>query len=404
MSRRSTVLLYLGTAAVVLTTLLGVEAGVRAARPAGPAQVASAVELLESLPRATISGREVGNQMLVHNAALFATHPQPERITSAFVGTSRSKVLNPRWMGLDTIANASGNSYNEISYGLVLQAEVARQRFPNLRRVYFEASLLLRRPARLILEPDHRQYLPLLKTLAPLRAPLPGGAAFQGELDAAGAGHSEPAWNSRVLAVRADLRLNKLLPGRSDADAPIPVQQDSLFQQLDPAGRRVDMAPALVDRERQRPEVTGEHAKVQRLRETASWAPWDGLFDVAAAWGRLHGIEVVFFQPPVRSDLYRYQLEAGLKAHVQDLERVARQWGVPFIDLNRPELGYMNDWPLFSDEDHLGTCVGTSLMQAAVEEGRAQFARSGTLLPLVDRRQAEALAAGTIGRCSRPGI
>ena len=49
-------------------------------------------KLLKESPTTRIKGREIGNQMLVHNIALFSQHPQPESVVSAFVGTSRSKV------------------------------------------------------------------------------------------------------------------------------------------------------------------------------------------------------------------------------------------------------------------------------------------------------------------------
>lgn len=130
-----------------------------------------------------IKGREIGNQMLVYNIALFSHHPDPESITSAFVGTSRSKVLRPQWFGLEGAANGSGNTYNEITYGALLQAEILRLRFPNIRTVYLEASLLLRRPDRLIVEEDHRKYLPLLESALPLRDGPPGGAEFEGRRD-----------------------------------------------------------------------------------------------------------------------------------------------------------------------------------------------------------------------------
>lgn len=401
MTKRSTLLLYIITAALVAGTVIVLEYAVRRSHAATDVPMGGGRLLLKELPHATISGREIGSQMLVHNVALFAAHPDPASVDAAFVGTSRTKVLRPGWMGLKHAVNASGNSYNEISYGLLLQAEVARLQFPNLRRVYLESSMLLRRPARLILEPDHRKYLPLLESLAPLRDQLPGAQKFREELARTRTEQTKPGWHLQLLAHRSDMRLSRLLPtGMAAPDGPIPVNQDILFRQLDANGQRKEDPPVLVPRDKQRPEILAENVKVQRLRDVADWAPWDGLFDLAAIWGRTHGIEIVLFQPPVRSDLYRRKIDMGLPAHVADLERVARQYGIPFIDLNRPELGYIDDWTLFSDEDHLETCIGVVLLQSALDVGYQQFKREGVLLPRPARAEIQRRSAQHLARCA----
>jgi hypothetical protein len=406
MTNRSTLLLYTTTALVVLATVAVIELSFRHARGSEKKQTQGDVtELLASLEKSTISGREIGNQMLAHNVAIFSGHPTPELVDIAYVGTSRTKVLRPSWMGQENAVNASGNSYNEISYGLLLQAEVARRRFPNLKRVYFESSLLLRRPARLILEPDHVKYLPLLESLMPLRDQLTGAKQFESELARAKTPNAKPVWKLEILKHRDDMRLSKLLlTGGVDDNGVIPVRQDPLFKELDTSGQRKHTPQAVVPRHEQRPEITTDNVKVQRLRDVSSWAPWDGLFDMVALWGEKYGIEVVLFQPPVRSDLYRHKLTMGLSAHEVDLTRIANQYHLPFINLNSPELNYMNDWSLFSDEDHMETCVGVVLMQSALEMGYQQFKREGTLYPKLARPDVEKHSLNQLARCTQPKV
>jgi hypothetical protein len=406
MTNRLTLLLYTATALVVLATVAVIELSFREAKVSEKKQTQGDVtELLASLEKATISGREIGNQMIAHNVAIFSAHPTPELVETAYVGTSRTKVLRPSWMGQANAVNASGNSYNEISYGLLLQAEVARRRFPNLKRVYFESSLLLRRPARLILEPDHVKYVPLLESLMLLRDQLTGAKQFESELVRAKTTRAKPVWQLDLLEYRGEIRLSKLLlPGGANDNRGIPVRDDPLFKELDASGQRQHMPQAFVPRNEQRPEIAAENVKVQRLRDVTSWTPWDGLFDMVALWGKKHGIEVILFQPPVRSDLYRHKLTMGLSAHEADLSRIANQYHVPFINLNSPELSYMSDWSLFSDEDHMETCLGVVLLQSALEMGYEQFKREGALLPKLARPDVEKHSLNELARCMQPKV
>jgi hypothetical protein len=395
-------MIYLATAAAATAVVAALEWGVRVHERAHSEVIAESVPaMMKQLQTARISGREIGNQMLVHNVALFSGHPDPGSVDTLYVGTSRTKVLRPVGGGHPKAVNASGNTYNEISYGLLLQAEAARLQFPSVRRVYFEASMLLRRPGRLVLEPDHRVYLPLLESLLPLRDDLPGADALRAEVVRAKQSPRGRKWRLHLLDHRSDMRLTALFGQAAEGSGKgIPVRQDPLFTQLDTSGQRLAAPGPRMPRERQAPEITNEHVKVQRLRNVAEWAPWDGLFDMVARWGRQHGIEVVLFQPPVRSDLYRFKHGMGMPAHVADLERVARQYDIPFIDLNRPELGYMADWSLFSDEDHMETCVGVVLLQSALEVGYQWFKREGTLLPRLELADVQRRSAVQLARCT----
>lgn len=366
-------------------------------KPGEGAVEESVPSLISRLPKMHVNGREVGNQMLIHNVALFSRYPTPALVRVGYVGTSRSKVLRPEHFGLASAVVGAGNSYNEISYGLLLQAEILRLRFPHLRRVYFETSMLLRRPATLMLEEDHRKYLPLLKDLLPLILQLPMGRSFERGLSASQQQGAQKLWHRELLRNRASLRFSYLF---SENKENMVVLDDPLLAELKPNGERKSLSKALTPKVDQILPITNDHIKVQRLRSILSNAPWDGLFDLIALWGRKYGIEVIFFQPPVRSDLYRFQVEYGLGEHAADIERVSHEYAVPFFDLNRPELGYMNDWSLFSDEDHMETCLGSGLLTLALEEGYNRFRAVGERRPQVEKIQIESTYADRLNNCS----
>lgn len=387
LTRSGLLKLYVLTAAMIVIGFLCLEIAVRY-RDAlkQPDITQSASDLMAALPNMSISGREIGNQLLIQNVTLFNQHPDPTSVFSGYVGTSRSKVLHPSKFGFSDAVVGAGNSYNEITYGLLLQAEILRLRFPNLKRIYVETSFLLRRPGRLVVETDHLKYLPLLKTLAPLCSDdVPGCKQVFIEANKLTSA-STVNWKPEVRKHRGELRFTSMLVG---SQASMPVKSDPLLAKLETNGEKKGQFRGLTKKGDMLPEVTNDNIKVQRLRDISSSAPWDGLFDMFALWGREHGIQVVFFQPPVRSDLYAYQVRYGLQQHIDDLRRVSSKFQVPFMDLNRPELGYMTDWSLFSDEDHLETCIGSGLLILALEAGFKQFEQQNELFPTLERAAIE---------------
>ncbi|MCU0125915.1 hypothetical protein N8H41_18230 [Pseudomonas vlassakiae] len=341
-------------------------------------------ELIARLPTSTISDREVGNQLLAQNVALFSTYPTPNDVKVGYVGTSRTKILQPSHLGLEGRVVGAGNTYNEISYGLILQAEILRLRFPNLKTLYVETSLLLRRPGRFMVEPDHLKYLPLLLSLKPLcseqKKILGCTAVFAGAQTRLQ--QNKVSWHLAIHQYRNHLRFSSLL---ADSAKEIQAQNDPLLKTLTSKGERNDRFPPITPTAKLLPEISNDHIKVQRLRDIPSNAPWDGLFDMFAEWGKDHAIQIVFYQPPVRSDLYNFQKQYGLEEHVRDLKRTSSKYEVPFIDLDKPEVGLMQDWSLFNDEDHLGTCKGSTLMMLALEQGIADFKNSKVLAPEIQR-------------------
>lgn len=371
--------------AAAMSAIVAVELAVRWNKQAAARTIdMSAQQVFEDLPLTQVSGRELSHQMLVQNTALFSRHPNPKSVTRAYLGTSRTKVLRPEWMGESDSVVAGGNSYNEISYGLILQAELLKRQFPNLQVIFVEASLLLRRPDSLAVEEDHRKYLPLLRDVIPYRADLPGAeeARMTDWVRAlrrleSGAG---PLGKIQLSQVRQNLRLTNLF-WEQETGASLPVSKDPFLATLQANGERKS-APVSAP-SNSGVEITQDNTKVQRLRHIPSTYPWDGLFDVLPLWAKRKGLRLVLFQPPVRADLLRFQVNHGLALHVQDMERVAREHRVPFIDLNRAELGYTGLGPMFSDEDHLETCEGAKLLMAALWLGYEQFSERAELFPRV---------------------
>lgn len=379
--------LYVLTALMLIVGFICLEVTVRYRESSKRVNVLQSVpDLMAALPEMTISGRELGNQLLIQNVALFSKYPNPVEVASGYVGTSRSKVLRPSKLGIPHAIVGAGNTYNEITYGLLLQAEIVRLRFPNLKRVYVETSFLLRRPGRLVIEPDHIKYLPLLKSLAPLCSnDVPGCHrvfAEAGKLN----NDSTVSWKPEMRRHRGELRISSFFQHSQDS---MLVKDDPLLTTLEANGEKKNLFRTLTEKKDLQPEVTNDNIKVQRLRDISSNAPWDGLFDMFALWGREHGIQIVMFQPPVRSDLYAYQVKYGLQQHVEDLQRISTKFRIPFIDLDKPELGYISDWSLFSDEDHLETCVGSGLLVLAIEKGVQRYEQHQELLPVIGRSMVE---------------
>lgn len=148
------------------------------------------------------------------------------------------------------------------------------------------------------------------------------------------------------------------------------------------------------------PPIAREHPKVQRLDDIRSNFPWDGLFDLFAIWGKTHHIQIVLYQPPVRSDVREFEQEYGLDLHGEDLKRVSKKYQIPFIDLEREGLGFAEDWGLFSDEDHMETCTGSILLFEAILQGEAMFEQDGQLFPAISRRAAESASSQELASCN----
>lgn len=381
--------LYLLTGLMVLGGGLALELIVRRSNPVLDINAdLTPVELMSILPRLSIEGRENGNQMLVQNVALFSQNPNPEQITTGYVGTSRSKVLRPSLFGLQGTMLGAGNSYNEITYGLLLQAEILRLSFPNIKRVYFETSFLLRRPNRLILEDDHRKYLPLLNSFSSLCDKDRGDSGCKPVFKAVEnlKNSNDLKFQSELLAKRSALRISALWSKSSEA---IKVADDPLLASLSLNGERRSLPAIRMAGADQTKVVTNESAKIQGIRDISTYGTGDSLFNMIALWGQEHDIQVVFFQPPVRPDYYQFEAQYGLKEHLAGIASISEAYKIPFINLDQPGLGFMEDTSLFSDEDHMETCWGSGLLTLAIDRGFRQYESQGDLMPRVTREEIE---------------
>lgn len=326
-------------------------------------------DLLGLLPEQPTTAREQDNQFLIHNLVLFNSIEDKGSIDTGFIGTSRSKMLRPSWIEGIRGVNASGNSYNEITYGTLIQAEMLRLSFPNLKTLYIETSFLLRRPDRLIVEEDHKKYLPYLESLWPLRNDFSYLKAI--ELNRNKPVGYYPGYyllNSKEN-IQA-LNVFKKLMHTKNTDTPLLAKDAKFLLSLNSYGERIDVPSYERDKKDQPTSIQEDHIKVQRLRDITSWGQWDGLFDVIAEWGKQNNIIIHFYEPPVRSDLYSYQLKYGLNRHRESIEETSKKYGLAYINLNTPELGLQDRWELFSDEDHLETCHGIAIYTSSLILGR----------------------------------
>lgn len=331
----------------------------------------SLVELLSTPQKIKIFHNEISNQTIVHNLFLFQSYPEPEEVEVAYVGTSRTKVFRPSWYGNRYAVVGAGNSYSEITYGLLLQAEILRRKFKNLKTVYIESSLLLRKPNRFFVEPDHEKYLPLLQSLLPIIKTVPLSEKIATQIDRKSHDYNYPTnpifeRGLEITKMRNQLKISELL--NLSKNQGIAVHEDTWIKTLRPNGERNYLPSFETLFANQKPPIQSSHIKVQRLTGIQDSMPWDGLFEVIAEWGKVNKLNIVFFQPPVRSDLYAYQVELGLDLHNRELKRVAQKYGFSYINLNQPQLGYTKDWTLFSDEDHMETCKGVVLLHYALEQ------------------------------------
>jgi hypothetical protein len=353
--------------------------------------------LVRALTKTPISGREIGNQMLIHNVALFDKYPKKNSVTRAYIGTSRSKVIRPEWYGISGAVNASGNSYNEISFGLLLQADLLKIQFPELKTIFVETSLLLRRPNRLIVEEDHVKYLGQLKTLNDLKLQLKDSSDFVKSVDSKFLVKPSIWSNIYLLSHGGELKISNFLKKNKEEMFPT---DEPYIKTLLADGERPSIPKLIREEKNWLPSISESHIKVQRLRDIESWYPWDGLFDLFVIWGKKNNVQIVFYQPPVRSDLYEYQKKYGLQMHIDDIARISKENNIPFINLNTPEAGFGKDWSLFEDEDHLETCLGFTYLTAALEIGFSKFNLDHTLLPLIDVDLAKEKARPQIEKCS----
>jgi hypothetical protein len=365
------------------------------------AEAPAPAEIIQTLANSTLSGRELDNRYTISNIAKLARHPQPQTITTAFLGTSRTKLLNPELIGWQNAVISAGNSYNEISYSYLIEAAFLKEEFPNLKYLFVETSLLNRQepsPA-FIMASDHRKYLPFLVSLEKELSATPSAKGIaqllaQQKEQSSGffsQGQLSGQLSSELFKQKDQFKLSTLL-GVNETQQKMPVSETELFKQLNENGVQNEAfsrdVPANEQARLTSPEVQADDPKITRLVDIKSRYPWDEQFTALADWAKVKGVTLVFFQPPVRSDFYAFQEQYGLEMHRQDIAELAKDRGFPFVDLNARSLHYANDWSLFSDADHLGSCKGRYVYATALQMGFERWQSQGELLPTVDLQEA----------------
>jgi len=330
--------------------------------------------IYQEILNAPLLEKEIDNRFIRHNILLLDNLDNKDTISIGFVGTSRTKALQPSRFGISNAFNSGSNSYNEITYGLLLEAIVLRDYLPNLKRVYIESSMLLRRPAapHFIVEKEHLIYLPMLRRLLDLRKLFPQFEAFKNFVT------GENAQEFKILLLTEGKRftvanLIGIRSGSKNNDRKL--EQSKVFQNLTETGEYLAVLPNKNDTPKA--AISIENPRVSRIKDVMSYEPFDYLFEMFVAWSKSRGIEIIFVQPPVRSDMLFFQYKYGLEFHNQELERLAEENNVKVINMNFINNGFSEDWEIFSDEDHLATCMGNAVFFTALSHGEHKVDSSG---------------------------
>jgi hypothetical protein len=267
----------------------------------------------------------------------------------------------------------------------LIEASFLKQQFPNLQYVFVETSLLNRQepPPAFIVSPDHRKYLPFLVSLQAELSATPSAESIATLLsqqsEKSQASHNR--LSSELFQHKDQFKISTLL-GLNETQQKMPVSETDVFKQMNENGVQTDEIVFNLA------EIQADSPKSTRLVDIKSRYPWDEQFTALADWAKVKGVTLVFFQPPVRSDFYAFQVQYGLEMHRQDIAQLAQASGFPFIDLNMRSLQYASDWSLFSDADHLGSCKGRYVYAAALQLGFSRWQAQGQLLQPVTRTEA----------------
>jgi hypothetical protein len=358
------------------------------------AESPTTAETIQTLANASVAGREIDNRFTVTNIAKLSRHPHPDSITTAFLGTSRTKVLHPELINWQNAVVSAGNSYNEISYSYLIEASFLKQQFPNLKYVFVETSLLNRQepPPAFIVSPDHRKYLPFLVSLQKELAKTPSakGIATLLAQQEAQSKSLKNGLNSSLFTQRDRFRISTLLELNETQQTHL-ASETEVFQQLNENGVQIQRSltdgPSNEEARLNSPKIQADDPKITRLTHIKSYYPWDEQFTALVDWAKVKGVTLVFFQPPVRSDFYAFQVQYGIEMHRQAMIELAQDKQVPFIDLNVRSLNYIDDWSLFSDADHMGSCKSLYLYPLALQLGLERWQSQGQLLPSVSLQE-----------------
>jgi hypothetical protein len=279
-----------------------------------------------------------------------------EKFEAVFLGSSRTKYLRPNSFFKYKSLVIGGNSYGEISYGPLVEAEIVRARFPDIRKYYFESSFLHRKCG-FFSQQDHKKYSKWLGRLREF-----WGAYQPPETELA---HSSLKSQLKTLVAGVqNYKISKILfPNQPDTEWKKFLRTELEINEFGeyPVPKFNEIkADAIL------PAIQQSNAKVDRILNSKACVPGDHLFESIVEWGKHHGLEIVFYQPPVRSDLLEFKINNGLAAHTSHLKKLAEKNQIRFIDLNYSSNPLSQKWSYFSDEDHLNTCFGSLIFTQAL--------------------------------------
>jgi len=324
-------------------------------------------ELAHQSQGSSESLRETESRFIIHNIALFEKNKEHLKPTIAFIGTSRTKVLAPNAFLETPAIVAGGNSYNEITWGLLLQAEALRLQFPELKTFAFEASLLVRRPGTFSTEIDHKKYFFLLRSLVQQTPELASLVLIPADLRPTSFWPYLFSKKLRLFHQRRELKLAKMSSRKLD-DKKVYLELNEMPKLTEFGEPRLFGEP----RGKEILAIAKDNPKVVRIIHNKEFIPGDKLFEAIALWSEAHDVRAIFFVPPLHRKFYEIKLAYGLDKHIADLSLIAKKYDIPIVNFLNPELGWIDSLDLFSDEDHMATCQGSYRFSKAMIEA-AQY-------------------------------
>ena len=334
---------------IIFTTVVSIsffELAVRITLEPDQAETGDLHRILDRIP----SQRELENRYSVYNYIKALEHPNKDQIKILMLGTSRTKILKPSLIGQENVFIAGGNSYGETSHSFLIDLIVLTDIFPNIQKVFVETSLLTRhKPDEDWIE-EHHHFYPYLALKHVESLNLPSLKKNLGKLIAK-TRRSKKNEELVIYSIRNKLRLSNFF-----RENPNSYKGSKVYKNLSFNGE--EKSDYKLYSKTFRETIDSKHIKVQRLTKFKNFDEMDRQFLEVESYANLKEIEVIFFQPPVRSDLFTYQKDNGLELHTKDISKTLTSL---FLDFNLAETGFGSDWELFGDHDHLTTKRGNIL-------------------------------------------
>lgn len=334
---------------IIFTTVISIslfEVAVRLTLEPNQAETGDLHRILDRIP----SQRELENRYSVYNYIKALEHPNKDQIKILMLGTSRTKILKPSLIEQENVFIAGGNSYGETSHSFLIDLIVLTDIFPNIEKVFVETSLLTRhKPDEDWIE-EHHHFYPYLALKHVKSLNLPSLEKILEKLIA----KTKKSQKTQELIIYS--RRNKLRLSNFFNEKPSGYNDSKIYKNLDLNGE--EKSDYKLYSKTFEENIDSKHIKVQRLTKFKNFNEMDHQFVEVELYAKAKGIELVFFQPPVRSDLFTYQKENGLEVHIKNINSSLSSL---FLDFNLEVTEFGSSWELFGDHDHLTTKRGNVL-------------------------------------------